>query len=114
MQRFRGGLVFKAHRLLYHSTLGLRVIKKKTVDGRSPCQKAGPAATRGSRGCNPYPVMCLQSTKERERERHTEIASERERERAREREIESERERERERHTEIASERERESERVTG
>ena len=29
VQRFRGGLVFKAHRLLYHSTLGLRVIKKK-------------------------------------------------------------------------------------
>jgi len=28
-KRFRGGLVFKAHRLLYHSTLGLRVIKKK-------------------------------------------------------------------------------------
>ena len=26
---FRGGLLFKAHRLLYHSTLGLRVIKKK-------------------------------------------------------------------------------------
>ena len=26
---FRGGLVFKAHRLLYHSTLGLRVIQKK-------------------------------------------------------------------------------------
>ena len=32
MQRFRGGLVFKAHRLLYHSTLGLRV-KKKKKDG---------------------------------------------------------------------------------
>ena len=29
MQRLRGGLVFKAHRLVYHSTLGLRVIKKK-------------------------------------------------------------------------------------
>ena len=29
MKRSRGGLVFKAHRLLYHSTLGLRVIKKK-------------------------------------------------------------------------------------
>jgi len=29
VQRFRGGLVFKAHRLLYHSTLGLRVITKK-------------------------------------------------------------------------------------
>ena len=28
MQRFRGELVFKAHRLLYHSTLGLRVIRK--------------------------------------------------------------------------------------
>ena len=26
---FRGGLVFKSHGLLYHSTLGLRVIKKK-------------------------------------------------------------------------------------
>ena len=32
MQRFRGGLVFKAHRRLYHSTLGLRVIKKKHLD----------------------------------------------------------------------------------
>jgi len=27
--RERGGLVFKAHRLLYHSTLGLRVIKQR-------------------------------------------------------------------------------------
>jgi len=29
MKRFRGGLVFKAHRWLYQSTLGSRVIKKK-------------------------------------------------------------------------------------
>jgi len=29
VKRFRGGLVFKAHRLVYHSTIGLRVIKKK-------------------------------------------------------------------------------------
>ena len=29
MKRFRGGLVFKAHRLVYHSTLGLRVITKR-------------------------------------------------------------------------------------
>ena len=29
VQQFRGGLAFKAHRLLYHSALGLRVIKKK-------------------------------------------------------------------------------------
>ena len=29
VKRFRGGLVFKAHRLGYHSTLRWRVIKKK-------------------------------------------------------------------------------------
>jgi len=29
VQRFRGGLVVKAHRLLYHSTLGLRVMKQR-------------------------------------------------------------------------------------
>ena len=29
MKRFRGGLVFKAHRIVCHSTLGWRVIKKK-------------------------------------------------------------------------------------
>jgi len=38
VKRFRGGLVFKAHRWLYHSTLGSRVIKKKkkslVVEGR--------------------------------------------------------------------------------
>ena len=27
VERFRGGLVFEAHRLLYHSTLGARVIR---------------------------------------------------------------------------------------
>ena len=29
MERFRGEFVLKAHRLLYHSPLGSRVIKKK-------------------------------------------------------------------------------------
>ena len=29
MKRFRVGLVFKAHRLLYHSALGSRVMKEK-------------------------------------------------------------------------------------
>ena len=29
VKRFRGGLEFKAHRLLHDSTLGLRVIKEK-------------------------------------------------------------------------------------
>jgi len=28
VKRFRGGLVFKAHRILYHSNLGSRIIKK--------------------------------------------------------------------------------------
>ena len=31
VERFRGGLACKAHRLLYHSPLGTRVIKKKKV-----------------------------------------------------------------------------------
>jgi len=34
VKRFRGGLVFKAHRLLYHTSLGLRVIKKKKKERR--------------------------------------------------------------------------------
>ena len=39
MKRFRGGLVFKAHRLVYHPTLGLRVIKqKKKKGGRLLCK----------------------------------------------------------------------------
>ena len=35
VQRFRGGLVFKAHRLVHHSTLGWRVVKKKKEKGRT-------------------------------------------------------------------------------
>jgi len=31
VKQFRGGLVFKANKLVYHSTLGWRVIKKKKV-----------------------------------------------------------------------------------
>ena len=34
VKRFRGGLVSKAHRLVYHSTLGLRVIKQKKKNFR--------------------------------------------------------------------------------
>jgi len=33
VKRFRGGLVFKAHRLVYHSTIGSRVTKKKKIEG---------------------------------------------------------------------------------
>ena len=35
MKRFRGGLAFKTHRLVYHPTLGLRVIKKKKTRGET-------------------------------------------------------------------------------
>ena len=41
VQRFRGGLAFKAHRLVYHSTLGLRVIKKKKIAGSYVCPTVG-------------------------------------------------------------------------
>ena len=41
LQRFRGGLVFKAHRLLYHSTLGSRVIKKKEMKNLDPESRLG-------------------------------------------------------------------------
>jgi len=44
--RFRGGLVFKAHRLLHHSTLGLRVIKKKKNPKLArPTGNSSPATT---------------------------------------------------------------------
>ena len=33
LQRFRGGLVFKDHRLLYHSSLGSRVMEKEKKRG---------------------------------------------------------------------------------
>jgi len=36
VKRFRGGLVFKANRLVYHSTLGLRVIKKEGDQRQRP------------------------------------------------------------------------------
>ena len=36
VERFRGELVFNAQILLYHSTLGFRVIKKPSPGGRGP------------------------------------------------------------------------------
>jgi len=41
LRGFRGGLVFKAHSILYHSTLGLRVINKKRKKKKksSLCEK---------------------------------------------------------------------------
>ena len=42
VKRFRGGLVFKARRLLYHSTLGVGSIKreKSTVPGPGPARRS--------------------------------------------------------------------------
>ena len=42
MQRFRGGLVFKAHGLVYQSNLDLRVMKKK-IKRRNRVQGLAPA-----------------------------------------------------------------------
>ena len=48
VQRFRDGLVCKAHRLLYHSTLGLRVKKKKRrVGGVGPVRRKSRRKRRG-------------------------------------------------------------------
>jgi len=50
VQRFRGGLVIKAHRRLYHSTLGLRVKKKKDAAHPSLCARVW---------CLVFGVWCL-------------------------------------------------------
>ena len=39
VQRFQGGLVFQADRLVYHSTLGSRVMKKKKKPPRPPATR---------------------------------------------------------------------------
>jgi len=53
VERFRGGLVFKAHRLMYHSTLGSRVItkKKEGVVWRDRTWSADRRSTKGSSPC---------------------------------------------------------------
>ena len=85
VERFRGGLVFEAHRLLYHSTLGSRVIKEKKKNPdpdirnlgseRKPrperlslcagfCEALGlhiPLGRRRSAGVN-SPAICFSST----------------------------------------------------
>jgi len=48
VKRFRGGLVFEAHRLLYHSTLGLRVIKRKRCGGGSGARRPHPKYSRSN------------------------------------------------------------------
>ena len=45
VKRLRGGLVFKAHRLVYHSTLGWRVVKKKKFIGTGGKERGEERAT---------------------------------------------------------------------
>ena len=59
----RGGLVFKVHGLVYHSTLGLGVIKKKkrrcAPDPQTPNRShlhSKPAVPRRARICGSYPL----------------------------------------------------------
>ena len=62
MERFRGGLVFKAHRLLFHSALGSRVIKKKVMvtarDDSGDNRLRAPATYSSSCSC---PCSCSSS-----------------------------------------------------
>jgi len=71
VKRFRGRLVFKAHRRLYHSTLGLRVIKKKDLldapglEGVQPESGRARPASQGRKGTTvaniPSTAGCLQN-----------------------------------------------------
>ena len=53
-----GGLVFKAHRLLYHSTLGLTVIKEKKREhgpGKmAPARRTAASPKKGFKKPNPF------------------------------------------------------------
>ena len=48
---YKYGLVFKAHRLLYHSTLGLRVRKEKKNIGKRWRNPQGKVALKSLGGC---------------------------------------------------------------
>ena len=65
VQRFRGGLVFSAHRLLYRSNQGLRVIKRRTpsrLQSRVTASRRGAAPNRrdAHRGTGPAGCRVLE------------------------------------------------------
>ena len=63
VEQFRGGLVSKAHKLLYHSTLGLRVIKNKKKKYLSEASgEGGPPPI-----LNPYSLTAMEGYHERRR-----------------------------------------------
>ena len=49
-QWFRGGLVFKAHTLLYHSTLGLRDFYRTCIESKKEEEKIQGCTRRGASG----------------------------------------------------------------
>ena len=113
VKRFRGRLVFEARRLVYHSTLGLRVIKKKKKKKgwvcryrrkEVVCRVRSPPDVPLTPAIQISPDLVRESERERkrEREREGERYRERERERKSERERETKRERERDRDKERA------------
>ena len=70
MKRFRGGLVFKAHSLLYLSTLGLKVMKERRRGSGEDHVEEEAARQHASTG--------RERTRERERERERQREKERE------------------------------------
>ena len=95
VKRFQGELVLKAHRLLYPSTLGSRVIKKRRrlADGAPRAKRrgrpmggsarGGAASPRGRRRRGPRPAREREALREREGARESEREGKRERERER-------------------------------
>jgi len=61
MKRFRGGLVVKAHRIVYNSTLGSRVIKNKKVllGRRVPHAPSLPGQRKCVREVTSFFVFCF-------------------------------------------------------
>ena len=53
VNRVRGGLVFKAHTPVFHSTLCWRVTKNVAVSKKCPSQGCGPASQAGHRAVPP-------------------------------------------------------------
>ena len=62
MERFRGGLVFKAHRLLNHSTLGSKAIKKEEGTQKHKAPRGDePSGPHGVLRCAPKSSACTEA-----------------------------------------------------
>ena len=94
MERFRGGLVFRAHGVLYHSTLGSRATKKEKkkvlIQDSHPHRDA-----KNGEGLTPLDLAVQVCARKSERARAREREGERERASSRESTSETERDSER-------------------